>query len=118
MGSKNHHWRGGRTKHHAGYIMVRVPGHHRARTVGYVFEHILVMKELLGRQLFPDENVHHKNGVRNDNGRRTSNCGSSRIRPVSGSKMLWPGHARSFGDTREPGHLQQRFDLRRKRSWR
>jgi hypothetical protein len=48
--------------------MVRVPEHPRARTAsGYVFEHILIMEDQLGRQLFRDENVHHRNGVRNDN---------------------------------------------------
>jgi hypothetical protein len=66
--SDNGYWKGGRTKHHAGYMMVRVVEHPRAiRNGGYVFEHILVMEEMLGRLLFPDETVHHKNGVKDDN---------------------------------------------------
>lgn len=39
----------------------------RARKGGYVFEHILVMEQYMGRFLIEGENVHHKNGVRDDN---------------------------------------------------
>ena len=65
--SANGNWKGGITRHKAGYVMVRAPGHPRARRSRYVFEHILVAEELLGRYLEPDESIHHRNGVRDDN---------------------------------------------------
>jgi hypothetical protein len=64
----NGHWKGGLIRHRAGYVMIRVPDHPRAPgNHGYVFEHILVMEEILGRYLLPDESVHHRNGIRDDN---------------------------------------------------
>ena len=63
----NGNWKGGRTRHKAGYVMVRAPGHPRATSGPYVFEHILVAEDLLGRHLRDGETVHHRNGVRDDN---------------------------------------------------
>jgi len=64
---RNGNWKGGRSHHKRGYVIVRAPGHPRADHYAYVFEHILVMELLLGRYLDGDETVHHRNGVRDDN---------------------------------------------------
>lgn len=48
--------------------MRRAPDHPRARPKSpYVFEHILVMEDVIGRLLLPDETVHHLNGIKDDN---------------------------------------------------
>src|SRR5260370_41978975 len=47
-GSANGYWKGGKTRHKAGYLMALAPGHPRARGSRYVFEHIIVMEEILG----------------------------------------------------------------------
>lgn len=64
-GDKASNWKGGR-KLHSGYVYLWSPDHPTANK-GYVFEHRLVIEKQLGRFLLPQENVHHKNGVRDDN---------------------------------------------------
>ena len=54
-----------------GYVYVYLPPDHPYREMAYssgqIGEHRLVMAEHLGRSLYPGENVHHKNGVKEDN---------------------------------------------------
>jgi hypothetical protein len=67
-GGKNHpSWKGGRQETKAGYILVYCKGHPFADKNNRIFEHRLAMEEKLGRHLLPNENVHHKNGIRSDN---------------------------------------------------
>ena len=66
-GSKAANWRGGKSVTYEGYVRVYCPDHPRAKSDTYVLEHVLVMEQRMGRHLYPGENVHHKNGVRDDN---------------------------------------------------
>lgn len=69
-GPENHHWRGGRIER-KGYIHIYAPDHHSIKGRGtqrkYVLEHRIVMEEMLGRPLKPNETVHHMNGITDDN---------------------------------------------------
>lgn len=67
----NGNYNGGRCNHKAGYIYVAAKNHPRASKRGYVFEHTLVAEKVLGRHLPALAEVHHINGVKDDN--RTSN---------------------------------------------
>lgn len=49
------------------YVKVFQPQHPNSNKAGYILEHRLIMSNHLGRALFDDENVHHKNGNRHDN---------------------------------------------------
>lgn len=64
---KHGRWKGGRISHRQGYVLVRDPDHPRAHN-GYILEHIVVVERAIGRFLAPQNEVHHVNEVRNDNG--------------------------------------------------
>lgn len=65
-GKENPAWKGGRRLSN-GYWKVHSPGHPRA-SYSYVFEHILIAEQMLGRPLLKDEEIHHM-GRRDDNTR-------------------------------------------------
>jgi len=54
-----------------GYRVIYLPAHHRAMTnsnwLGYVYEHIVVAEDCLGRKISNTEVVHHLNGDRSNN---------------------------------------------------
>lgn len=108
FGENHKSWKGGRRRLRAGYVVLRVSADHpryemstdrgpRSRG-GSISEHRLVMAEHLGRDLLPEETVHHINGVRDDNrienlelrtghhgqgaAWRCSCCGSTELEPI------------------------------------
>ena len=69
----NAHWKGG-ARIEGGYKCLYIPGHHKARTNGYVREHDLIAEKMIGRPLrwfgprdSRSEIVHHINGDKLDN---------------------------------------------------
>lgn len=66
-------WKGGSYKtKRDGYVYKWAPDHPRSKRNGqggggYVLEHRLVMEKMIGRYLDQSEDVHHRNGVKDDN---------------------------------------------------
>ena len=67
VGDKHANWKGGRSIHEGGYVLIKKRSHPNAQIDGYIFEHIFIMSEFLGRPLRENENVHHRNGFKDDN---------------------------------------------------
>lgn len=78
FGKRPHNWKGGRTQDRYGYIWQQAPGHPNRSPNGYVREHRLVAEEALRQNdpdseflidgfLAPGTDVHHINGVKDDN---------------------------------------------------
>lgn len=70
-GPQSSSWKGGRRETKDGYIICWLPSESPFYAMisrnGTVLEHRLMMAEHLGRCLLKIEQVHHKNGIRNDN---------------------------------------------------
>lgn len=64
---RNGFWKGGRVTDKSGYVLIKLPDHAERNKSGYVREHRLVMEQVLGRPLKPEEVVHHRNGDPTDN---------------------------------------------------
>ncbi len=67
-GANAGNWKGGVHRNPDGYRLIMTPENSFSSHLnGYLLEHRYVMEQHLGRALFPDETVHHRNGVRDDN---------------------------------------------------
>ena len=62
-GSGNINWKGGKRLRPDGYVECFVEGNKRL----YQLEHRLAMEKIVGRKLKRSEDVHHLNGIKNDN---------------------------------------------------
>lgn len=67
LGPLRANWKGGKSIDSNGYVCIRKPDHPKAMPNGYVKEHIMIMEQFLGRRLMSNEEIHHKNGIRDDN---------------------------------------------------
>lgn len=68
VGENAPHWAGGRYVSKTGYVWVYWPENAMATSTGYVAEHRLVASfYLMGRDLLPEEVVHHKDRNRSNN---------------------------------------------------
>ena len=66
-GENHPRWKGGRTIDSYGYVLIHAPDHPYANNRGYIKEHRLVMEEILGRYLLPEEVVHHEDEIKDNN---------------------------------------------------
>ena len=66
-GKNNPAWKGGRVKSSHGYILIHQPNHPNCNKAGYIYEHRLLIEDLVNRYLNYRETIHHINGNKSDN---------------------------------------------------
>ena len=84
-GDKNPSWNGGQTEHTEGYVLIKMPEHHRANNRGYVKRADIIAEQMLGRLLYDNEIVHHKNRNKKDD------------RPCNLEVMILNNHSKMHG---------------------
>jgi hypothetical protein len=87
-GEKNPYWKGGRTKTPHGYILVFIPDH-PFNNYGYVREHRLKIERKIGRYLNTNEDVHHINGIKDDNRLKNLKLLSHSLHSTITNKKRW-----------------------------
>jgi hypothetical protein len=111
VAENNGNWRGGKTYHKSGYVMRRVPGPPRARPKSpYVFEHVLVMEDKLGRPRRVSAPPQRSEGRQPDREPRAVGPAAAEWDPGSGRSHVGARSARSLRGG--VGQLQQRSNLR------
>lgn len=63
----NGNYKGGKRVQSNGYVLIYSPDHPYKSKTNTILEHRLVMEKKIGRYLKPEEVVHHRNCIRDDN---------------------------------------------------
>lgn len=81
-------WRGGIQRRADRYVKQAAKQHPNADKRGYMWQHRLVMEQVLGRILEKRERVHHKNGVRDDNRPENLELWTLTLKDPSGARAI------------------------------